>query len=433
MTSSKAAARAAVRKLVKEMGMGFHPDTPMKEYVDDNRRLIFSAREAARHQAVLDRAHAVLGDEVYTVALDAMEPARQKILAGMRSRRNPKVFPPNAITDPMEMRFFLNQLETGDVVTFFYQKVSSDPIKSMTVEVEDTQSLSASFIVYLRKKGPMRPGQVGGPALEASKYSDAVMYAPSMASTRIPVLALSKGTATMIEDKAPTMRAARANPKATPRIYVANLAAYNAGRLKGKWIEPSTDADELAEQVAEAIGGNVNRDEWAFHDYAGFPNMGENPSLKAVAEMAELLEEHPYAVVKAASDAGFVRRNDVDALRKWLDEGYGVYESKRDYVEQMVDDMGGPSALGKQAINSYFDYEAFGRTVAMEAEEEESERLEGMSDSEIGESVIDELYGDKIPKDLADDYFDYDAYARDVFMEVASVRTPEGLLVFNAR
>lgn len=235
------------------------------------------------------------------------------------------------------------------------------------------------------------------------------------------------------EDKEPTMRVARANPKTTPTIYVANLAAYNAGRLKGKWIEPSTDADELAEQVAEAIGGNVNRDEWAFHDYAGFPNMGENPSLKAVAEMAELLEEHPYAVVKAASDAGFVRHNDVDALREWLDEGYGVYESKRDYVEQMVDDMGGPSALGKQAINSYFDYEAFGRKVAMEAEEEESERLEGMSDSEIGESVIDELYGDKIPKDLADDYFDYDAYARDVFMEVASVRTPEGLVVFNAR
>ena len=34
-------------------------------------------------------------------------------------------------------------------------------------------------------------------------------------------------------------------------------------------------------------------------------------------------------------------------------------------------------------------------------------------------------YGDKIPKDLAERYFDYDAYARDVFMEVASVRTPE--------
>ena len=311
MTSSKAAARTAIRKLVKEMGMGFHPDTPMKEYVDDSRRPIFSAKEAARRQAVLDRAHAVLGDEVYTVALDAMEPARQKILAGMRSRRNP------------------------------------------------------------------------------SKTK-----------------------------------------KATPRIYVANLAAYNAGRLRGAWIEPSSDREELAGQILAAIGGNPDN-EWAFHDYDAFPNMGENPSLKDVAAMAELLEEHPYAIVRAAQS--FVDRDDVDALRDWLDEGYGTYESKRDYVEQMVDDQGGPSKLGRQAIDSYFDYDAFGHDVLIEADEEDRERYEGMSDSEVGQEVIDDVYGDKIPKDLADRYFDYDSYARDVFMEVASVRTPDGLVVFNAR
>lgn len=389
----------------------------------------------------VSRTFGAQGPAIWRYWVDAMK-AREK--AGMtvpswmhsrknpskpaRQRRNPKVLPPNAITDPTEMRFFLNQLEPGDKVTFFYQKVSSDPIKSMTVEVEDTQSLSSSFIVYLRKKGPMRPGQVGGPTLEASKYNNAVMYAPSMASTRIPVLALSKGAATMLEDKAPTMRAARANPKDTPRIYVANLAAYNAGRLKGKWIEPSTDADEMAEQIADAIGGNVDRDEWAFHDYDAFPNMGETPPLEDVAEMAELLEEHPYAIVRAAQS--FVDRDDVDALRDFLDEGYGVYESKSDYVEQLVDVMGGPSALGKQTIDSYFDYDAFGHDVALEDDED---RYEGMSDREIGESVIDDVYGDKIPKDLADRYFDYDAYARDVFMEVASVRTPEGLVVFNAR
>lgn len=341
-----------------------------------------------------------------------------------------KVFPPNAIIDPMEMRFFLNQLEPGDVVTFFYRKVSSDPIKSMRVEVEDTQSLSSSFIVHLRKKGPMRPGQVGGPALEASKYSDAVMYAPSMAATRIPVLALSKGTATMLEDKAPTMRAARANPKDTPRIYVANLAAYNAGRLRGAWIEPSSDREELVEQVIEAIGGNPDN-EWSFHDYEAFPNMGENPSLKDVAAMAELLEEHPYAIVNAAMDfAG----DEVDALKEWLDEGYGTYESKRDYVEQMIDDQGGLSKLGRQTIDIYFDYDTFGHDVLIDADEEDRERYEGMSDEEVGMQVIDDVYGDKIPADLADRYFDYDAYARDVvFMEVASVRTPDGLVVFNAR
>ncbi len=319
MTSSKAAARAAVRKLVKDMGMGFHPDTPMEEYVDDSRRPIFSAKEAARRQAILDRAHAVLGDEVYSVALDAMEPARQKILEAMRSRRNP-----------------------------------------------------------------------ARPAREEH------------------------------------------------RIYVANLAAYNSGRLRGKWIEPSTDGDELREQVLEAIGGNPDN-EWAFHDYDAFPNMGENPDLDDVAAMAEIIEEHPYAIVKAAMS--FVWNNDrqdIDSLKEWLDDGYGIYESKKDYAEQLVDDMGGPSKLGKQMIDSYFDYDAFGRDVLLDDIDEEDrardrERYAGMSDEEIGMQYMDDVYGDKIPADLADRYFDYDAYARDVFMEVASVRTPEGLVVFNAR
>jgi antirestriction protein len=214
------------------------------------------------------------------------------------------------------------------------------------------------------------------------------------------------------------------------RIYVANLAAYNAGRLRGKWIEPSTDVEELQEQILEAIGGNPDH-EWGFHDYDSFPDMGENPNLKDVAAMAEILEEHPYDIVEAAMD---FTSDDVDALKEWLDEGYGIYESEKDYVEQYVDDAGGPSALGKQTINSYFDYDAFGHDLSIDADEEDRERYEGMSDEEIGMQYMDDVYGDKIPKDLADRYFDYDAYARDVFMEVASRRIPRvGLVVFHAR
>lgn len=218
------------------------------------------------------------------------------------------------------------------------------------------------------------------------------------------------------------------------RIYVANLAAYNAGRLRGKWIEPSTDADDLREQVLEAIGGNPDN-EWAIHDYDAFPDMGEYPDLEDVARMAAILEEHPLDVVNAAMNfADPSRRGGLDQLEEMLEEGYGIYEDKKDYVEQLVDDMGGPSALGKDTINSYFDYDSFGRDLSIEADEEDRERYEGMSDEEIATQYLDDVYGDKIPKDLADRYFDYDAYARDVFMEVASARIPgKGLVVFNAR
>lgn len=163
----------------------------------------------------------------------------------------------------------------------------------------------------------------------------------------------------------------RRNPT-TPRIYVANLAAYNAGRMKGKWIEPSTDADELAEQVAEAIGGNVDRDEWAFHDYDAFPNMGETPSLEDVAAMAELLEEHPYGIVKAAMD---IVGDDVDAIKKLLDEGYGVYESKKDYAEELIENMGGVDQLDRNTLERHFDYDSFTREIF---DETPSTRVDGL-------------------------------------------------------
>jgi antirestriction protein len=201
--------------------------------------------------------------------------------------------------------------------------------------------------------------------------------------------------------------------------------------MKGKWIEPSSDEGELAQQVIAAIGSAD--DEYAIHDYDGFPDMGENPDLDEVAAMAGLLEEYPYAIVRAAMD--FVSPVNADTIRDFLDEGYGVYESKRDYVEQYIDDAGGVvNAVPKDQINFYFDYDAFGHDVSIDADEEDRERYEGMSDREIGESVIDDLYGDKIPKNLVEGYFDYDAYARDVFMEVASKRVDGlGLVVFNAR
>ena len=225
----------------------------------------------------------------------------------------------------------------------------------------------------------------------------------------------------------------RKNPRRKPeehRIYVANLAAYNAGRLKGQWIEPSTDPDELAEQIVAAIGGNPDH-EWAIHDYDSFPDMGEHPDLKDVSRMAEILEQHPLHIVQAAQQFA---SDDMDELEEWLEEGYGTYESERDYVEQYVDDAGGPSALGKKTVDMYFDYDSFGHDVLLEADEEDRERFEGMSDQEVGETVIDEIYGDKIPNELADRYFDYDSFARDVFMEVASVRVPgEGLVVFSKR
>src|SRR5687768_7754754 len=82
----------------------------------------------------------------------------------------------------------------------------------------------------------------------------------------------------------------------TPRIYVACLAAYNAGTLHGEWL----DADQSAEELHEAIRGMLSKspkpgaEEWAIHDYHNFGDikLSEHESLENVAALAELITEH---------------------------------------------------------------------------------------------------------------------------------------------
>ncbi|MEL6474549.1 MAG: antirestriction protein ArdA [Pseudomonadota bacterium] len=61
------------------------------------------------------------------------------------------------------------------------------------------------------------------------------------------------------------------NATARPRIYVACLAAYNSGRLHGRWIEATTP-DDIRAQVRAMLADSPEpmADKWALHDHEGF-------------------------------------------------------------------------------------------------------------------------------------------------------------------
>ncbi len=58
----------------------------------------------------------------------------------------------------------------------------------------------------------------------------------------------------------------------SPRIYVACLAAYNAGRLHGVWIEAEQSPEDIWSEVADmlAVSPEPCAEEWAIHDHEGF-------------------------------------------------------------------------------------------------------------------------------------------------------------------
>ncbi len=125
----------------------------------------------------------------------------------------------------------------------------------------------------------------------------------------------------------------------TTRIYVASLAAYNAGRLVGEWIDAAADADTIREQIAAMLAGGPGRgEEYAVHDYDGFgpagDALGEYPDLADVSRLAGLIGEHGEVAAHVYAD-----ERDADRTEALLTDGYrGAWDSLADYVAEFYED-----------------------------------------------------------------------------------------------
>lgn len=129
----------------------------------------------------------------------------------------------------------------------------------------------------------------------------------------------------------------------SPRIYVASLSDYNAGRLHGEWIDAAQDADDIAEAVQAMLAESPEAkltgqpaEEWAIHDYEGFEGfrLSEWESFEKVAAIANGLEEHgaPFAVWVNDLDGD---PTDEDAFA----EAYvGTYDSAEGYAAELVEE-----------------------------------------------------------------------------------------------
>ena len=156
-----------------------------------------------------------------------------------------------------------------------------------------------------------------------------------------------------------------------PRIYVADLAAYNAGILHGRWIDAAQDAEDIQAEVNEMLAEGAKlygaetlspvHEEWAIHDYEGFDgiNLSEWESFDRVSELAKAIDEHGEAFGAFVSYFGI---DPEDALSKFEDAYIGEM-SLEDYAYEIVEECYLPQ-LPKgtpDIFTTYFDYEKFAR------------------------------------------------------------------------
>jgi antirestriction protein len=128
-------------------------------------------------------------------------------------------------------------------------------------------------------------------------------------------------------------------PRPAPRIYVADLAAYNNSRLHGIWLDAGRDVEELWADVQAMLAASPvpDAEEVAIHDhedFTGYP-LGEHEDLAFVSRLAKGIAEHGQAF---AAYADWNRQEDPELAR--FGEHYeGTHPTREAWAEEVANEV----------------------------------------------------------------------------------------------
>jgi len=198
----------------------------------------------------------------------------------------------------------------------------------------------------------------------------------------------------------------------TQRIYVADLGAYNAGILRGEWIDLNFETVEAVNEkidnmLANSPESNVIRqkydcsacgqsgrvdirdtpitkcphcgettdckigksypsaEEFAIHDHEGFPgsSVGEYSSITEVMDLVDFLENCDHGAEVAAAALSYF--SDLNDARSAVENYAGHHTNAEDFAYGYVEDTGMFKDV-PQELEQFFDYAAFGRSMIMD-------------------------------------------------------------------
>ncbi len=150
----------------------------------------------------------------------------------------------------------------------------------------------------------------------------------------------------------------------TPKIYVACLAAYNAGILHGEWIDAALEVDDIRQRIQKVIDTSPVEDpeEWVLHDFDNFGalRLGESESIEHVHEIALFIKEHEDLGCELLAHFS----GDLNATENALENYYGEYDSLADYARELTEET---SDIPKH-LENYIDYDAIARDIDLNGE-----------------------------------------------------------------
>lgn len=151
----------------------------------------------------------------------------------------------------------------------------------------------------------------------------------------------------------------------SPSVYCGTYRKYNEGSIFGAWLDIAkfNDYDEFID-VCRQLHEDEEDPELMFQDYDSFPEslycescMGED-TFDKILEYAELDEDD-----KEAFDDYLDNGHDYD-IERFREAYCGQWDSKADFAQHIVDECYDiDRTMGSLA--QYFDYEAFARDLFM--------------------------------------------------------------------
>lgn len=170
-------------------------------------------------------------------------------------------------------------------------------------------------------------------------------------------------------------------------IYVANLAAYNAGYHKGEWINLPMDEEELNQTIIDILDTSTmsekaqyeignNCEEVAIHDYEAPWKINEYDNIQKLNEIAERLQRLSIYIVDEDMIECLLQfvpdiEEAIDKLEKgdiWFVRGVDSYESLAEHLAYDEDYFSWFYNIKDTNAESYIDWEAVGRDLDVEGE-----------------------------------------------------------------
>jgi len=144
--------------------------------------------------------------------------------------------------------------------------------------------------------------------------------------------------------------------KITPRIYVACLASYNAGKLHGRWIDATQCPDDIQAEVDAMLAESPEPDaeEWAIHDHEGLGDIGESESFVRVSAIGQAIDNAGDNAPALLAFMDYDSQNDPEDFE---DCYAGEWDSLEDFAYDFHENTGDMD----HPLIGYIDWDRVGR------------------------------------------------------------------------